>query len=333
MNGFEHPAALSLLLLIPLYFILRSFGIVNVPFFFLTLGDWKGMRFEKQKDSVSVIRVISRLLFALGFIALVGACAEPVFWKQEKRFISRGAEIIFIVDTSPSMAALDIAAGSRLQAAKQAIALLVRENKGISYGLVSCASEAALLVPPTLDQSTFFARLHAMEVGELGDGSALGVGLSTAVYHLASSLAPVKAAVLLTDGENNAGSVHPNTAAALAKDNGIRLYIAGIGTKGSVPIEYTDLQTGKVYSGYFDSEFNDSSLRSLAAEAQGAYYPVETLPALSSALQSIGIENSVNQTYTVKRIKTPLYSYCLALALALFAVSWLVCRLYLQESV
>ena len=198
---------------------------------------------------------------------------------------------------------------------------------------MSCASEAALLVPPTLDQSTFFARLHAMEVGELGDGSALGVGLSTAVYHLASSLAPVKAAVLLTDGENNAGSVHPNTAAALAKDNGIRLYIAGIGTKGSVPIEYTDSQTGKVYSGYFDSEFNDSSLRSLAAEAQGAYYPVETLPALSSALQSIGIENSVNQTYTVKRIKTPLYSYCLALALALFAVSWLVCRLYLQESV
>ena len=219
--------------------------------FSFSFADWNGRAFEWKSSVGTTVRFMSKTLFALGYFALVAALAEPTVLEKEKLFMSRGADVVFVVDTSPSMAALDIAGASRLQAAKQAISLLARENKGISYGLVACASQAALLVPPTLDQKTFFERLAAMSVGEMGDGSALGVGISTAVYHLESSAAPVKIIVLLTDGENNAGAVHPNTAAALAKDNGILLYIAGIGTKGSVPIEYTDPASGKIYSGYF----------------------------------------------------------------------------------
>ena len=331
MSGFENPLALLLLFCIPLYYILRAHAFFSPPSFLLPLADWKGTAFEWNRKIDIFMRILSNVLFAGGFAALVVALAEPVLSEQEKRFISRGAEIIFVADTSPSMAALDIGGVSRLKAAKQAVSLLVRENKGASYGLVACASEAALLVPPTMDQKTFFTRLDAMEIGELGDGSALGVGISTAVYHLASSEAPAKIIVLLTDGENNTGAVHPNTAAALAKDNGIHLYIAGIGTKGSVPIEYTDPESGKVYSGFLDSEFNDSALRALASAGGGSYYAVENLASLSAALQNIGLKNTVNQSYTVKQKKQSFYAHCTLFSLCCFLSAWILRRLYLRE--
>ncbi|MGI5174584.1 VWA domain-containing protein [Treponema sp. OMZ 840] len=331
MSGFENPHAFFLLAAVPLYFVLRKFGFVFEPVFFIPLADWKGQAFEWKSPLASVFRYISKILFIAGYAALITALAEPVLLEQEKRFVSRGAEIIFVVDTSPSMAAMDIGGNSRLKAAKQAISLLVQENKGASYGLVACASQAALLVPPTLDQKTFFTRLEAMEPGELGDGSALGVGISTGVYHLVSSSAPAKIIVLLTDGENNAGPVHPNTAAALAKDKGIKLYAAGIGTKGSVPIEYTDPESGKVYSGYLDSDFNDFSLRSLAFAGGGNYYSVESLASLSAALQNISLKNAVQQSYVVKQKKESFYRHCTIFALICFCVAWILHRLYLKE--
>ena len=333
MNGFEHPAAFLFLSAIPLYYLLRKLSLVSPPAFPLPLEDWQGRGFEWKHRFSRFLRTLSNILFLSGFIALVTALAEPVLTEQEKRFISRGAEIIFVTDTSPSMAAMDIGGTSRLEAAKQAISLLVRENQGASYGLVASASEAALLVPPTMDQKTFFTRLDAMEIGELGDGSALGVGISTAVYHLASSEAPAKIIVLLTDGENNTGAVHPNTAAALAKDKNITLYIAGIGTKGSVPIEYTDPVTGKLYSGYLDSDFNDASLRTLAFEGGGTYYTVQNLASLSAALQNIRIKNTVRQSYTLKQKKRSFYAECTLIALACFFTAWILRRLYLKEAV
>lgn len=333
MPVFEHPEAFMLFFCVPLYYVLRKLRFFSKPLFPLTISDWNGQAFEWKNPLSSIVKVVSRVCFIGAYLALVVSLAEPIVVQQEKMYTSRSAEIIFVVDVSPSMAALDIAGGNRLDAAKQAISLLVRENAGAAYGLVSCGSEAALLVPPTMDQDTFFARLDAMDIGELGDGTALGLGLSTAVYHLVSTHAPKKTIVLLTDGENNAGSVHPSTAAALAKDDGIDVYIAGIGTRGSVPIEYTDPTTGKVYSGYLDSDFDTTDLRSLASKAGGNYYAVESLASLSDALQSIGIRANVNQSYHIKQIRQTLYVQTLFTSLALFALAWILRRLCLQEAV
>lgn len=328
---FENPEAFLLILCIPLYYVLCKFNLFSKLMFPLTLSDWQGTQFEWNNSLRSIMKVFSSLCLIGGYLALILSLAEPVMIYQEKRFTSRSAEIVFVVDASPSMAAIDIASGNRLDAAKQAISLLVRENTGIGYGLVSCGSQAALLVPPTMDQDTFFARLNAMEVGELGDGTALGLGLSTAVYHLIATQAPKKTIVLLTDGENNAGSVHPNTAATLAKENGIDLYIVGIGTKGSVPIQYTDPTSGKLYSGYLDSDFDNSSLRSLARKAGGDYYTVESLATLLESLKTISVLSDVEQSYYIKQTRQSLYEKTLFTALILFAIAWILRRLYLQE--
>ncbi len=331
MSVFENPFAFLLLFAIPLYYILKRGGVFKKPTFPLILEDWEGQGFEWKHQLNSVLRIFSTVCFIGAYVLLVVALASPVVVHQERIYDSRSSEVIFVIDISPSMAALDIADGTRLDAAKKAIELLVNENSGSAYGLVSCASEAALLVPPTMDHKTLFTRLEDLKIGELGDKTALGLGISTAVYHLTSTYAPRKTIVLLTDGENNAGSVHPEIASSLAKDYGIVLYIAGIGTRGSVPIEYVDPDTGEKYSGFLDSSFDNSSLRTLANNTDGKYFTVETLSSLSQALQTVSVENAVAQSYQVKQIKENRYARSLLLSLFLFSLAWLVRRLLLRE--
>ncbi len=331
MRVFDQPSAFFLLIAIPVYFALLKSSLFSKPSFPLTLQDWKGQGFEWRNPVNSVARIISTICFCLAYVLLVFAIAEPTSIEQEKKYTSRSSDVVFVLDVSPSMAALDIANGTRLDAAKQAIKLLVMQNDSNSYGLVSCATEAALLVPPTMDQNAFFTRLDSMKIGELGDETALGLGISTGVYHLVSTYAPKKSIVLLTDGENNSGSIHPQTAASLAKDYGITLYIIGIGTRGSVPIEYVDPVTGTLYSGYLDSGFDNTSLQSLASITDGTYYTVETLPSLSQALQNIGFESTISQVYTIKQRKESLYAVPLFLSAILFALAWVLRRLFLRE--
>ncbi len=327
----ENPLAFLLLLVVPLYYILKRAKIFAKPAFPLTLQDWNGQGFEWVNPASNLLNTVSKVLCIGAYISLVVAFSNPTIVREEREYAARSSEVVFVIDISPSMAALDIANGTRLDAAKSAIRLLVNENKGSAFGLVSCASNSALLVPPTMDHNTLFTQLEMMHIGELGDETALGLGIATAVYHLMSTYSPRKTIVLLTDGENNAGSIHPETAAALAKDYGIILYIAGIGTRGSVPIEYIDPNTGQKYAGFLDSSFDNSSLRTLTSITDGKYFTVDTLSSLSQALQTVKREQAVSQPYFIKRIAEPLYEKALLLSMILFSITWLLRRLLLRE--
>ena len=249
---------------------------------------------------------------------------------QEKVYISRGADVLFVVDSSPSMAAKDIAGLSRLEAAKQAIVTLASENGGCSLGLVAMAKEAVLLVPPTMDRDFFLRRLDGLLVGELGDGTAIGTGLATAVYHLEHSMASKKAIVLITDGENNAGSINPYTASRLAEEKGISLYVLGLGTGGAVALEYTDPKTGKFYSGYFQSGYDGQALSRLAAAGGGSFFSVESMDSLRLAFSSIHKAASLVQSYRMRSYDSD-YDVCLFAAGILLAAAWVIKRLLLRE--
>lgn len=333
MPDFQNPAAFALLLFIPALYVLRSLGILTRISFPVTLADWNGPVFEWKGGLRVFASHVSRALAIAGFAAGIAALADPVVYRQEKVYTSRGTDILFVVDTSPSMAVKDIAGISRLDAARQAIRTLTADNGGVSFGLVAMATEAAVVVPPTMDHSIFLARLDSLTIGNLGDGSAIGTGLSTAVYHLASSAAPKKCIVLITDGENNAGSIHPETAAELAGKNNILLYTLGIGTRGTVPLDYVDPKTGKVYSGYLESNFDPAPLKHLALAAGGRYYGVQTVGDLANALSTIGRDVSVVQSYHLKSESERYYDRLVLVSALLFAAAWLIRRIYLQEFV
>jgi len=331
MIDFENPSAFLFLLLIPALYLLRYLKIFTGISFSLTLSNWNGESFSWNKSFRNFISIVVKVFSVCGFVSLVIAYAEPVVHHQEKVYVSRGADILFVIDTSPSMAARDIAGSTRLDAAKQTIKTLVKNNGGEAFGLVEMAKESAVVVPVTIDYDILLKKLDSLVVGEMGDGTAIGNGLSCGIYHLAKSEAPKKSIVLITDGENNAGSVHPYTAAHLAKEKNISLYVLGLGTTGTVPLEYVDPKTNKLYSGFLDSKYDISALSQLAIEADGKFFAVENMNALSQALGTIDKDESVVQSYHIRNHDKEYYSYILLLSAVFFCIAWLLRRVYLQE--
>ena len=331
MIQFENPFAFLLIFIIPFLYFLRWIHFFSRISFPLNLSDWNGDNFQWKRNSRKFISIIQKILVLISFLLTVTALSNPVVRKQEKVFSSRGADIMFVLDVSPSMASIDIGKMNRIDAAKNAIRTLAETDEGDALGVIITAKESALITPLTLDRKTFFKSLDTISIGDLGDGTALGTGLSSAIYHLENSSSTQKCIILITDGENNAGSIHPNTAARLASQKNISLYILGVGTKGTVPLEYTDPKTGKVYAGIFDSNYDSQNLLSIAFEAGGKFYEVETLQALKQALSSVSKKENVAQNYNIKNYDEAFYSYFLLAAGILIILSWIIKRLILQE--
>lgn len=331
MFDFENPAAFFLVVLILILYFLRwakVFGHISFP---IILSNWNGENYKWERPFRSFLSFLVHLLTLVGFLSFIIAFANPVKHHQEKVYTSRGAEIVFVLDTSPSMAAKDIGGMTRLEAAKNAIHVLAEDNSGNSLGLVEMAKEAAMVVPPTMSRTVFFDKLDSLMIGELGDGTAIGNGLSCAVYHLLNSTAPKRSIVLITDGENNAGAIHPLTAAHLAKEKNISLYVLGIGTKGIVPLEYTDPFTGKVYSGNLDSNYDSANLSKIAFEGAGSFYEIVSMNTLSQALATISKNENVVQSYHIRNQDESFALNFLMLAALLLIIAWVIRRILLQE--
>lgn len=330
MLEFEHYSAFFCLFLIPLYHILHKFSILQNISFPLTFADWEGKAFQWKHSLFRAASIISKIFLYTAFFCFVIALAGPVISRQEKIFTSRGAEIVFVVDTSPSMAALDMGSVSRLTSAKQIITNAVDLMPGTAFGLIAMASEAVALVSTTEDHALFKSQLESLSIGDLGDGTAIGVGLSSAVYHLASSSSVKKCIVLLTDGENNAGDIHPLTAMKLAAESNISIYSIGVGTTGTVPIEYNDYETGKKYSGFLDSRFDDSLLKTLALETGGMYYKADSAGALSQALIEIVKTQNTAQSYYYERKKDYYFDTFILISALCLCFVWFVKRVYMR---
>ena len=331
MFKFQNPAAFLLLLLIPLLFFLRYIKIFKQISFSAVLSDWNGKAFAWKGQLRKLLSVISKIILFIGFAGTIAALADPVFTRQEKVYTSLGTDVVFVIDTSPSMAAKDISSQMRLEAAKNTIRNVAADYDDCRYGIVVLGSEASVLVPPTADINLFINRLNDVQVGILGNGSAIGDGLSTAVCHLVSSMAQKKTIILLTDGENNAGQIHPETAATLAKDNHIPVYVVGIGTKGSVPLDYTDPLTGKVYSGYLDSNFNSASLKRISSITGGRYFEVSTQEEFIHTFRTVVKTESSVQNYTYRTVTQSCFKKILFWAIILFVAGWFMKRILLRE--
>ncbi|QTQ11058.1 VWA domain-containing protein [Treponema parvum] len=331
MIDFMNPFAFLFFIPVLFLFLLRKAKVFSSPAFPVILSDWGGSAFKWKGGFFKFTAVIKTALFLAGYVLVVLAFADPVIHHDQKVYVSRGNDVLFVLDVSPSMAARDMGGLTRLEAAKQVIRFLAEQNTGASFGLVQTATEAALSVPPTTDRKTFIEHIDTMTVGTLGEGTAIGTGLSTAVYHLASSKAPEKCIILITDGENNAGSIHPETAASLAFEYGIKLYTVGLGTRGNVPLQYTDPVTGKVFNGYLESDFDPAPLQKIALMTDGRYFSAETVAGLSAALNNISNREKVVQTYYLKTVDEYFYDKILIAAATAFALAWILSRIVLKE--
>ena len=280
------------------------------------LGPPGGSPFKPPFNVEFLVRVI-RFLDLAGALALFAAAAGPVFISTEVVWLNRGADILFVLDISPSMAGIDMNGSSRFDAARRLVREFAAKRPSDAVGLVAVGNEAGLMVPPTVDRSALYSRLETLQVGELGDGTALGMGLGIAALHIRNSSAPRRAVALITDGENNTGAIHPETAAAALQEAGATLWVVGVGGSGEVPIDYVDPFTRIRRTGSFDSRFNAASLRSIAQSGGGRYLAAPSAEAFSQAFSLIDQEEliirrsgAINRT---RSFQVPLAAVALAL--------------------
>ena len=328
MIYFERPLlAAAALFVIPFAIILaRRLG---SPFTAsISLGPPGGVPFKAPLNLNGIVRLLRTLEYC-GVALLFAGAAGPVIKTSETVWLNRGADILFVLDISPSMAALDMDGASRFSAARRLLQNFAERRPADGIGLVAVGSDAALLVPPATDRDILFARMNELRIGELGDGTALGMGLAVAAYHLEKSAAQRRAVVLISDGENNAGAIHPETAAGMLKDLGISLWVIGIGSGGEVPIDYVDPFTRMRRTGLFDSRYDTEALRKLSTAAGGTWISAASADALAAGFARIDDQEMVVSRSGSVTQSTPCHLPFLIAALGLIAAAGFVKRFFL----
>jgi Ca-activated chloride channel family protein len=181
------------------------------------------------------VRLLGPLLVAALLLLVVGL-AQPRRSHSSEVVEGEGIDIMIALDISGSMQARDFAPRDRLQAAKDVIREFIAGRPHDRIGLVVFASRAFTQCPLTLDHQVLTGFLEEIEVGLIDDGTAIGLGLATAVSRLRHSEAESRTVILLTDGMNNVPTLEPETAAELAATLGVRVYTVAIGQDGLAPI-------------------------------------------------------------------------------------------------
>ena len=290
--GFERPLViLAAFVIIPAAIII-SRRLKNIFEFSIPLGAPGGIPFRPPGNIAGLVRTLRVLEYAGAALLLIGA-AGPEITVNKTVWLNRGADILFVLDVSPSMAAIDMNGTSRFSASRELLREFAGKRPADGIGLAAVGDDAALLVPLTTDRQALFARLDELRIAELGDGTALGNGLALAAFHLEKSSAPRKAAVLITDGENNAGAVYPETAASMLADMGVSLWVIGIGSGGDVPIDYIDPHTKTRRTGIFDSRFDIENVRKISEAGRGGWLYAPSAEALDAAFAHIDDRETV----------------------------------------
>lgn len=227
------------------------------------------------KTSQSWLARLKPMLFAmrlLALTALITALARPQTSDvSTKTKTTKGIDIVMAIDVSSSMLAKDLQP-NRLVALKEVASDFIKERPNDRIGLVVYSGESYTKTPITSDKSIVLNALRQINYGQINDGTAIGMGLATAVNRLKESKAQSKVIILLTDGVNNSGFIEPLTAAELAIEFGIKTYTIGLGTNGMAltPVAYKP--DGSFQYGLRDVEIDETLLKNIAEETGGKYF-------------------------------------------------------------
>jgi Ca-activated chloride channel homolog len=225
------------------------------------------------KDTVPTFRYYLRhILFAfrtVSVILLIVVLARPQATNKFQNISTEGIDIVLTIDISGSMLARDFKP-DRLEASKNVATEFISGRPYDRMGLVVFSGESFTQCPLTTDHAVLVNLLREIQSGMIEDGTAIGMGLATAVNRIKDSKAKSKVIILLTDGVNNRGEIAPATAAGIAKTYGVRVYTIGVGTQGMAPypvntpfgIQYQDMPV----------EIDEAILKEISETTGGKYF-------------------------------------------------------------
>ena len=277
----DQPWALLALLVLPwlLWRARREVGRRAAVLWVRVAGAWSAGRAALPLQGAAFL---PWLALALALVAL----ARPQQGLRQSETETRGVDIVLALDISPSMRAEDLRPRNRLFVAKATARDFIRSRPHDRIGLVAFAATSFTLCPLTLDHAVLTELLESLNFGMAEDGTAIGMGLATAVARLKESKTPSKVVVLLTDGQNNRGAIDPLTGAELARALGVRVHTVLVGRGGVVPVPVEDPVFGKRVE-MVRMDVDEGTLREISRRTGGRFFRAVDSDALAGIYAAI----------------------------------------------
>ncbi len=275
-------------------------------------------------NRLAYARYLPDLLRLAAITLVIFGLARPRSSEENSRTkSSEGIDIVMAVDVSASMLAKDLRP-NRLEATKTVASEFIQDRPDDRIGVVVYAGESYTQTPLTTDHKVLLNSLQGIKYGLIQDGTAIGMGLATAVNRLKDSKAKGKVIILLTDGENNSGEIDPLTATQLAESFNIRTYTIGVGTKGTAPTPAAYDFSGNIIYRNLPVNIDEELLQEIADQTGGRYFRATNNNKLKE------IYNEIDQLEKTKLEELKFYSYdekfdhYILLAFGLFALELLL---------
>jgi len=284
-NNFEltNPEFLWLLVLIPL---------LAIWYFFVHKKDTATFKISNTKGFVeqsmlAKLKPLLNVLRLLALISLILAMARPRNVEVSKKVkTTSGIDIVMAIDVSSSMLAKDLKP-NRLEALKEVATSFVKQRPNDRIGVVVYSGESYTQTPITSDKRIVINTIKQLKWGDIDGGTAIGMGLGSAVNRIKDSKAKSKVIILLSDGVNNSGFVDPKIAAELAKELGIKVYTVGIGTNGMAEFPVEIDFNGRLVYRVLPVEIDEKLLQFIAKKTDGKYFRATDNEKLASIYDEI----------------------------------------------
>ncbi len=323
---FAYPQYLWLLLLVPvmvIWYILKHkyrHPAMQVP----------GLQWTANAP-VTFRHYLQHLLFAFRMLViafLVIVLARPQSHDQWEEVITEGIDIMISLDISTSMLAEDFKP-NRMEAAKDIATEFISGRRNDRIGLVIFSGESFTQCPLTTDHAVMINLLREVEIGMIEDGTAIGMGIATAVNRLRNSESQSKIIILLTDGVNNRGAIDPITAANIAETFDIRVYTVGVGSRGPAPYP-VQTPRGVQYQN-IEADIDEDVLMEIADITGGRYFRAEDENKLLEIYSEIEqLERSMIDVRQFSASREEYRAFALVAGLLLLA-EWLARVLWLRN--
>jgi len=315
---FARPWLLLLLLALPLWWWWRAQRLQRMPG--ASMSDVRPASGPIERLWIARLPVWLRSL-CLG--AWIVAAAGPRLGSARQELRSEGISIVLAVDISSSMLAEDFSPANRLDVARRTATEFVRARASDRIGLVAFAGQALTQVPITTDYQVLEEAIRQLRVGLLEDGTAIGTAIATAANRLRRAPGKSKVVILLTDGENNKGTVDPRTAAQAAAAFGVRIYTIGVGTVGEAPVPTGQGPLGLRYE-TMPVKIDEPLLSEVARTTGGRYFRATDAASLSNIFGEINRLEKTPVQHLVYRRYEEAYRWPLAIGLLALALEIVV---------
>lgn len=261
------------------------FFILFIPFFVYYAKKQDrgcGIRFSSDKflkglRNTFKVRLSQNIIFirSTSIFLIILALARPQSPIEESRIRTEGIDIVLAIDVSTSMLAEDFTLrgkrANRLDVVKDVVRDFINGRHNDRIGMVAFARRAYIVCPLTLDYGWLLQNLDRVKIGMIEDGTAIGLGMSSALNRLKDTEAKGKVVILLTDGRNNAGKISPLTGAEAAKALKVKVYTIGAGTKGLAPYPVKDFFGNTVYKPV-KIDIDEDTLMKIATTTGARYF-------------------------------------------------------------